>query len=158
MKLNVKRDSKMTVEQNENSRKIDTDIKKEKLSEKIVKLIDGSELKSLCCSLEEWEERIETIPAFKEADSFSEILRVVSNPIRLKILAILLERSWACNCEFEYILKIHQTLISHHLKLLRDSGMVTFKQEGLWKLYRIEERFRPFLEKFRELLFTVPKK
>ncbi len=148
----------MTVEKKEDSSKKDADIKKEKLGEKIVKLIDGSELKSLCCSLEDWEERIETIPAFKEADFFSRILRVVSNPIRLKILTILLERSWACNCEFEYILKIHQTLISHHLKLLRDSGLVTFKQEGLWKLYRIEEKFRPFLEKFRELLFTLPKK
>lgn len=148
----------MTVEKKENSSKSDNNIEKEKLSEKIVKLIDGSELKSLCCSLEEWEERIETIRAFKEADSFSEILRVISNPIRLKIIAILLERSWACNCEFEYILKIHQTLISHHLKLLRDSGMVTFKQEGLWKLYRIEEKFRPFLEEFRELLFRMPEK
>lgn len=148
----------MTIEKKENSNKRDTDIKNDELSEKIVKLINGSELKTLCCSLEDWEERIKTIPAFKEADSFSEILRVVSNPIRLKIVAILLERKWACNCEFEYILKIHQTLISHHLKILRDSGMITFKQEGLWKLYRLEDEFRPFLEAFRELLFTVPKK
>lgn len=146
----------MSIDKKETFNKKDSDIEKEKLGEKIVKLIDESELKASCCSLEGWEERIKKIRAFKEADSFCEVLRVVSNPIRMKILTILLERNWACNCEFEYVLNIHQTLISHHLKILRDSGMATFKQEGLWKLYRIEDKYRPFLEELRELLFTAP--
>ena len=132
--------------------------KKEKHTDRIEKLLDVSEVKASCCSVEDWKDRIDKIYGFKEADSFYEILRVVSNPIRLKILTILLDRNWACNCEFEYVLDIHQTLISHHLKIMRDAKMISFVKDGLWKYYRIEDEFRPFLEEFRELLFTAPMK
>lgn len=126
------------------------------LEETISKLIDGTDLKNACCSVEEWEKKITNIRGFVEADSFSAILSVVSNPIRLKILLIILERNWACNCEFEYILGIHQTLISHHLKNLRDAKLITYKREGKWKFYRITDDARPFLEELRDTLFKIP--
>ena len=123
---------------------------KGKLTEKSIQLIDVSKLKASCCSLEVWDDRVEKIKGFKEAESFSKIMRILANPIRLKIIAILLESDCACNCVFEYVLDIHQTLISHHLRILRDSGMVTYRKDGLWKYYSITEEFRPFLNNFRE--------
>ena len=141
-----------------NEQKNESPSKDKNLTKRIKKLKDVSEVKASCCSLDDWKERIDRLYGFKEANSFYETLRVVSNPIRLKILIILLDRNWACNCEFEYVLDIHQTLISHHLKIMREAKMISFVKDGLWKYYRIEDEFRPFLENFRELLFTAPKK
>ena len=129
---------------------------KEELEGKIIKLIEESDLKTSCCSIGEWQKDIETVRGFKKADYFSDILSAVSNPYRLKILLILLEREWACNCEFEYVLDIHQTLISHHLKNLRNANLITFKKEGKWKFYRIIDEARSFLEELRKSLFKAP--
>ena len=129
---------------------------KVELEVKIIKLIEESDLKSSCCSLKEWQDDIEKVRGFGDVDNFSVILSAVSNPYRLKILLILLKREWACNCEFEYILDIHQTLISHHLKNLRETNLITYKKEGKWKFYRITDEARPFLEELRESLFKVP--
>ncbi|MHA1187190.1 MAG: ArsR/SmtB family transcription factor [Candidatus Heimdallarchaeota archaeon] len=129
---------------------------KVELESTISKLIDETDLKHACCSVDDWEKKINDIRGFVEADTFSAVLSVVSNPIRLKILLIILERDWACNCEFEYILSIHQTLISHHLKKLRDAKLISYKRTGKWKFYRITDEARSFLEELRETLFRVP--
>ena len=92
---------------------------KELVAERVEKLIEESDLKKLCCSLETWEKNIHEIEGFTHAEKFSQILKLIANPIRLKIILILLGRDWACNCEFEYIFNIQQTLISHHLRNLR---------------------------------------
>ena len=126
------------------------------LEVKISKLIDGTDLKNACCTVDEWEKKINNVRGFVEVDTFSAVLSVISNPIRLKMLLIILERDWACNCEFEYILGIHQTLISHHLKNLREAKLISYKREGKWKFYRITDKARPFLEELRETLFKVP--
>ena len=129
---------------------------KAELQGTISKLIDETDLKNACCSVDEWEKKINNVRGFVEADTFSAVLGVIANPIRLKILLIILERDWACNCEFEYILGIHQTLISHHLKNLRNANLISYKREGKWKFYRITDEARPFLEELRETLFKIP--
>ena len=129
---------------------------KAELENTISKLIDETDLKNACCTVDEWEKKINNVRGFVEADTFSAVLSVIANPIRLKMLLIILERDWACNCEFEYILGIHQTLISHHLKNLRNANLISYKREGKWKFYRITDEARPFLEELRETLFKVP--
>lgn len=120
--------------------------------DRVEKLIDGTELGKTCSNLEEWKESIKDIPAYKEADLINAFLKIISNPIRLKIILILLEREWACNCEFEYAFNIHQALISHHLKLLRDGNFITFSKTGSWKYYKIRDELRPYLIKLRACL------
>lgn len=120
--------------------------------ERVEKLIDETELGKLCNNLEEWKKSISNIIAYKDTEVFSSFLRLISNPIRLKILLILLEREWACNCEFEYAFDIHQALISHHLKLLRDGNLITYTKSSSWKYYKIRDEIRPYLKQIRELL------
>ena len=120
--------------------------------ERVEKLINGTELGKSCSNLKEWQRLIKEIPAFNEADMISTFLKLISNPIRLKILLILLEREWACNCEFEYAFKIHQALISHHLKLLRDNNFITYSKTGSWKYYKIRDEIRPYLKQLRTFL------
>jgi ArsR family transcriptional regulator len=61
-------------------------------------------------------------------------------------------REWACNCEFEAAFEIHQALISHHLKLLRDGNIITYTKSGSWKYYKLKDEIRPYLEQMRELV------
>ncbi len=120
--------------------------------ERVEKLIEETDLGKTCVDLKEWEKNIVNIPAYKEADTISLFLKMISNPIRLKILLILLERDWACNCEFEYAFDTHQALISHHLKLLRDSKIITYSKSGSWKYYKIRDEIKYYLKQIRELL------
>ncbi|NHJ33283.1 MAG: helix-turn-helix transcriptional regulator [Asgard group archaeon] len=120
--------------------------------DRVEKLIDETELRKTCSNLKEWNESIKDISAYKDADMISSFLKLFSNPIRLKIILILLEREWACNCEFEYAFNIHQALISHHLKLLRDGKIITYSKTGPWKYYKIRDEIRPYLKKLRTFL------
>ncbi len=66
-------------------------------------------------------------------------LQIIAEPNRLKILCLLSSGS-KCVCEIEKGLNLKQNLISHHLKTLRDSGLVVAKKEGLWKRYSLKNK------------------
>ncbi|NHJ31289.1 MAG: helix-turn-helix transcriptional regulator [Asgard group archaeon] len=119
-------------------------------------IIEKIDLKQICCVSLDRKEYLSGIDVFEKADNFSTTLKLIANPIRLKILLILLNKEWACNCEFESAFSEHQTLISHHLRNLREGGLITFKKKGKWKFYKLKDEVRPFLEKIRELIYIMP--
>ncbi|MHA1121248.1 MAG: ArsR/SmtB family transcription factor [Candidatus Heimdallarchaeota archaeon] len=121
-------------------------------------IIEKVDLKQICCISLDRKEYLSGIDVFEQADDFSSQLKLIANPIRLKILLILLNKEWACNCEFESAFNEHQTLISHHLRNLREGGLITFQKKGQWKFYKIPDEIRPFLEKVRDLIYILPKK
>jgi ArsR family transcriptional regulator len=111
-----------------------------------------TKIKVVCCTAEEWTDHLSEIKGYKDAEEFVKILKVIANPTRLKILLILLDREWACNCEFEVAFGQHQTLISHHLRNLRDNGLISSSKKGQWRFYKIKDGVRPFLESIRDLI------
>jgi ArsR family transcriptional regulator, arsenate/arsenite/antimonite-responsive transcriptional repressor len=80
-----------------------------------------------------------------EIQRLSEDLGLLSNPIRLRLLTILLEREgWVCVCDLVKGLGLKQPTVSHHLKLLKDAGLVDDERRGIWSHYfvnrdRLEE-------------------
>ncbi|HOV51240.1 MAG TPA: metalloregulator ArsR/SmtB family transcription factor, partial [Candidatus Cryosericum sp.] len=44
-----------------------------------------------------------------------------------------------CVCELERSLGIAQNLVSHHLRVLREAGLVSFHREGQFVFYRRQE-------------------
>ncbi|MFW9922203.1 MAG: ArsR/SmtB family transcription factor [Candidatus Thorarchaeota archaeon] len=125
--------------------------------ERIEKLIEETDLKKVCCSANDWVKQMNKVVDESQVDFYSSILRVISNPIRLKILFILMNRDWACNCEFESAFNVHQTLISHHLRNLRNGGFIIYEKRGQWKFYSLTKEARLFLEKLNEILDISPK-
>jgi len=119
-------------------------------------IINKIDLKQICCVTQDRKEYLSGIDVFDKADDLSTALKLIANPIRLKILLILLNKEWACNCEFESAFSEHQTLISHHLRNLREGGLITFEKKGKWKFYKIQDEVRPFIEKIRDLIFIIP--
>ena len=77
-------------------------------------------------------EDIKKIDFSKEAD----ILKAVGHPVRLKIVAGLME-SECCVKDIWECLDLPQPVISQHLSILKNKGLVTSKREGNRTHYRI---------------------
>jgi ArsR family transcriptional regulator len=60
--------------------------------------------------------------------------RALGDPTRLRILE-LVARGEQCVCELASAIDIPQPLLSHHLKILRQSGFITVRKEGRWNYY-----------------------
>lgn len=61
-------------------------------------------------------------------------LKIINEPNRLKILC-LLKKDEKCVCDIWEGLGIPQNLTSHHLKTLKDAGLITARQEGRKVVY-----------------------
>ena len=68
---------------------------------------------------------------FTEALDF---LRVVGDPTRLRILYMVRERE-LCVCEILEVMKLPQNLVSHHLRVLREAGLIVSVREGKFVRY-----------------------
>jgi ArsR family transcriptional regulator len=62
--------------------------------------------------------------------------RALADPTRLRILE-LVARGEQCVCELAGTIDVPQPLLSHHLKVLRQSGFITSRREGRWKYYAL---------------------
>ena len=77
-------------------------------------------------------------------------LRAAAEPLRWRILA-LLGREELCVCHLVEALDAPQSLISHHLRVLRDTGLVESERFRYWTYYRLrpgalEDLGRPLLD------------
>ncbi len=77
------------------------------------------------------------------------LFKALGDETRLAILRQLREQGEVCACDFVACCNVAQPTVSHHLKVLRQAGLVRGERRGLWIYYRIEpEAF----ERVRELL------
>ena len=75
------------------------------------------------------------------------LLQGAADPTRLAILRQLAAAGTeVCACEFTSCCGVAQPTVSHHLKVLRESGWVTSERRGSWVHYQLRtdaiERFR----------------
>lgn len=64
------------------------------------------------------------------------LFRALSDPRRLRILD-LLRSGEQCVCDLQSALACGQSLLSFHLKTLRDAGLVALRRDGRWSHYRL---------------------
>lgn len=69
-------------------------------------------------------------------DKTVEFMKVLSDKTRLKIISLLSKQEMAV-CELIEALRLSQPAVSHHLKLLKQSGLIQDNREGKWILYTI---------------------
>lgn len=72
----------------------------------------------------------------KKLDKLVTFLKAISEENRLKILCILGKQE-LCVCEIWQILDLPQNLVSHHLKVLKDFGLVESKKESTKVIYSL---------------------
>jgi len=73
-----------------------------------------------------------------EAVGQARLLKALADPTRLRILS-LLSRYEGEVCVFEIVesFTLEQPTISHHLRILRDAGLVDCRKKGLWAYYYV---------------------
>ena len=77
-----------------------------------------------------------TSVATDESASVVELLRVVADPVRLRVLELLAAEE-LCVCHLQDELDLKQTLVSHHLRVLREAGLVGAEPRGRFTYYRL---------------------
>ena len=66
------------------------------------------------------------------------LFKALSDPHRLTILATLARaEDEVCVCDFTSAIALNQPTVSHHLKILRDAGLVLWERRGTWVYYRL---------------------
>ncbi|HWO89230.1 MAG TPA: metalloregulator ArsR/SmtB family transcription factor [Gemmatimonadales bacterium] len=82
-----------------------------------------------------------------EARAITRDLEVLAHPVRLQLLEVLLRKQGrVCVCDLEAAVPVKQPTVSHHLKLLREAGLVGSEREGVWAFYFVR---REALEAWR---------
>jgi len=70
------------------------------------------------------------------ADVLAERLKALADPTRLRMLDLLArQREPLCVCEITPRFPLRQPTISHHIRLLREAGLVAGEKRGVWSYY-----------------------
>lgn len=80
------------------------------------------------------------------------LFKVMSDPLRLKILMLLVDEKALTVSELTKALDVSQPKVSRHLALLRDGGFLQDRREGLWIFYRLADHLPVWI---RHTLETV---
>ena len=72
-------------------------------------------------------------------DQTVDFLRVIAEPNRLKILYIL-QKGMLCVCDIWQYLDLPQNLVSHHLKVLKNFGLINSKKESTKIFYFLNQK------------------
>ncbi len=70
------------------------------------------------------------------AESLAMMFKALAEPARVKIMSMLLNAEEICACDVATGIGKTAATASHHLKLLRDVGLVTADKRGTWIYYR----------------------
>jgi ArsR family transcriptional regulator len=75
----------------------------------------------------------------QEADETAALLKVVSDPARLRILSMLANAAddEICVCDLTEPLDLAQPTVSHHMKVLREAGFTVSERRGKWVYHRL---------------------
>ncbi|GAC1408675.1 MAG: metalloregulator ArsR/SmtB family transcription factor [Chloroflexota bacterium] len=100
-----------------------------------------------CCSLLQ-------PPALPQSqiDEVARRIKAVADPTRLRLLDLLSQQSEPlCVCDITPQFSQNQPTISHHLKLLREAGLIHADKQGVWSYYQVTEEGRHLLATLFEL-------
>src|SRR3954467_1987742 len=89
-------------------------------------------LPQLCCGPD--------VPAMRlgEAERLASRFKALADPTRVAIVNRLAQAAETCVCDLTAAFDLSQPTISHHLKVLRDAGLVeSTTRRGTWAYYRV---------------------
>ena len=73
-----------------------------------------------------------------EAERIATIAKALGDPVRLQLVDVLRKHAGkVCVCELVPLFDISQPTLSHHLKKLREAGIVDSERRGLWAYYYV---------------------
>jgi ArsR family transcriptional regulator len=74
----------------------------------------------------------------EQAERMAAIAKALGDPIRLQLVDVLRKHAGkVCVCELVPLFDLSQPTVSHHLKVLREAGIVASERRGLWAYYYV---------------------
>ncbi|MCA1708754.1 MAG: metalloregulator ArsR/SmtB family transcription factor [Actinobacteria bacterium] len=89
----------------------------------------------LCCSPQTGEPL-----SAEEAAELAWVFKAIADPVRLRLLSLIASHAGgeACVCDLTGAFALTGPTISHHLKVLREAGLVDSERRGTWIYYRVQ--------------------
>ncbi|WP_194898646.1 ArsR/SmtB family transcription factor [Catenulispora pinisilvae] len=77
-----------------------------------------------------------------DATDLAKVFKALADPVRLRLFSLIasFEGGQACVCDLTGEFDVSQPTISHHLKVLRDAGLVGSERRGTWVYYWVLPR------------------
>ena len=73
-----------------------------------------------------------------QAERMAAVAKALGDPIRLQLVDVLRKHAGkVCVCELTPLFDVGQPTVSHHLKVLREAGVVDSERRGLWAYYYV---------------------
>ena len=74
----------------------------------------------------------------EQAERMAGVAKALGDPIRLQLVDVLRKHAGkVCVCELTPLFDVSQPTVSHHLKVLREAGLVDSERRGLWAYYYV---------------------
>ncbi len=74
----------------------------------------------------------------EEAAAIAEVAKALGDPVRVQLIDVLRKHAGkVCVCELVPLFDLSQSTVSHHLKVLRQAGLVGSERQGLWAYYYV---------------------
>ncbi|MFI7102429.1 ArsR/SmtB family transcription factor [Streptomyces sp. NPDC050161] len=69
----------------------------------------------------------------------AKVFKALGDPVRLRLLSMIASRAGGevCVCDLTPAFELSQPTISHHLKLLKQAGLIDSERRGTWVYYRL---------------------
>ncbi len=73
------------------------------------------------------------------AAGLAQVFKALGDPVRLRLLSLIgaHQGGEVCVCDLTTAFDLTQPTISHHLKVLREAGIITSQRRGTWVYYRL---------------------
>jgi ArsR family transcriptional regulator len=74
----------------------------------------------------------------QQAEQVAALLKALADPVRLRLMSLVAshEGGEACVCDLTDAFDLSQPTISHHLKVLHETGLLDREKRGVWVYYR----------------------
>ena len=81
----------------------------------------------------------------EQAAGLAGVLKALGDPVRLRLVALIADAGRVCVCELTPHFDLSGPTISHHLKVLREAGLVDGERTGTWIHYWIRPELEPIV-------------
>ncbi|WP_329439448.1 metalloregulator ArsR/SmtB family transcription factor [Streptomyces sp. NBC_01426] len=74
-----------------------------------------------------------------QAVELAKVFKALGDPVRIRLLSMIASRAGGeiCVCDLTPAFELSQPTISHHLKLLKQAGLIDSERRGTWVYYRL---------------------
>lgn len=100
-----------------------------------------------CCGI------VDPAMGTEQAAAVAERFRALADPTRVRMLNLLARNGELCVCDLQASFDLSQPTISHHLGILRKTGLVESETRGRWAFYRVRAGA---VDALREILEVTP--